>query len=238
MLFVHGLFASGWVFERWLTHFAGLGHPAFALDYRGHGKSAPVASLGSVRVLDYVDDALRALRVVGPAVVVGHSMGGLVAQKLAELEAVSGAVLLAPAPARGISVLSLRLMARQMKYLPAVIRSREIRVKRKDADALILNRVPAGHRAAIFEQFEPDSGRAARDILVGSLAVDESLLRCPVTVLAGDEDRFIPLAVARRVAIKYDAPLHVIEGCGHMMMLEPNWRDVAALVEPWVAANV
>jgi pimeloyl-ACP methyl ester carboxylesterase len=236
LLFIHGLFAGGWMFERWMTYFAERGRAAYALDLRGHGASAPVADLGRVSLGDYVDDALRATRALGNVVVIGHSMGGLVAQKLAELGAAAATVLVSPAPPRGIPLISARLVLRQAKYLPALVRSREIRVQRPDADAIIMNRIPPDERPAVFAQFQPDSGRASRDIVLGAMAVDQHRVRCPVLVVAGDDDRFIPLRVARRVAAKYRAPLRVLPGRAHLMMREPAWPDAAGEVESLLPA--
>jgi pimeloyl-ACP methyl ester carboxylesterase len=231
LLFVHGLFAAGWMFERWMTYFAERGRAVYALDLRGHGASAPVANLGRVSLGDYVDDALRATRTLGNGIVVGHSMGGLVAQKLAELGAVGAAVLVSPAPPRGIPLISLRLVVRQAKYLPALLRSRELRIQRADADAIIMNRVPAEERPAIFAHLQADSGRAGREVVLGAVAVDQRQVRCPVLVFAGDDDRFIPLRVARRVAAKYRAPLRVLPSRAHLMMQEPGWQDAAGEIE-------
>lgn len=55
-----------------------------ALDFRGHGRSDPAGS-GAYRVIDYVPDVLAYLRegVSGPAVVLGHSLGSMVAAAVA-----------------------------------------------------------------------------------------------------------------------------------------------------------
>jgi non-heme chloroperoxidase len=236
VLFIHGLFAAAWMFERWMAYFADRGRAAYALDLRAHGASVPVADLGRVSLVEYVDDALRAARALGDVVVVGHSMGGLIAQKLAERGAVAAAVLVSPAPPRGIPPISLRLLVRQARYLPALLRSREIRVRRADADALIMNRIPADEREAVFAHLQPDSGRAAREMVLGAVGVDPRRVRCPVVVVAGDDDRFIPLRVARRVAAKYNAPLRVLPGRAHLMMQEPRWRQAAGEVESWLVS--
>ncbi len=56
-----------------------LRHQLFGLDFRGHGGSERAP--GRYRVTDYVEDAVAFLRseVPAPAVVYGHSLGGLVA---------------------------------------------------------------------------------------------------------------------------------------------------------------
>jgi pimeloyl-ACP methyl ester carboxylesterase len=231
---VHGLFAAAWMFDQWSTYFAERGRATYAVDLRGHGASAAVADLGRVGLADYIDDALRAARHLGDVIIVGHSMGSLIAQKIAEMSAATGAVLVSPAPPRGIPLLSLELIIREAKYLPAMLRSREIRVRRADADAMILSRVPPPERAAIFARLQPDSGRAGREIMLGAVAIDARNVRCPVLVVAGRDDRFVPDRVARRVAAKYDAPLRLLADSGHLLMQEPHWPEAAAEIERWL----
>jgi pimeloyl-ACP methyl ester carboxylesterase len=82
LVLLHGLSANStsWapVIERtaagWRSH---------ALDFRGHGRSDHTP--GRYRLADYVDDADRLLQLIGePAVVIGHSLGAIVAAVLAQ----------------------------------------------------------------------------------------------------------------------------------------------------------
>jgi pimeloyl-ACP methyl ester carboxylesterase len=53
------------------------------VDFRGHGASPRAA--GTYRLEDYIADALSVLEGVGPATLVGHSLGGVVAWSVAQL---------------------------------------------------------------------------------------------------------------------------------------------------------
>lgn len=82
ILFLHGV-TRGW--RDWSLVVAALStrwHP-YAVDFRGHGESARVPN--GYRVAQYVDDAVRiAHEVVGrPLIVVGHSLGAMVALAVA-----------------------------------------------------------------------------------------------------------------------------------------------------------
>src|SRR5688572_21359937 len=74
VLFLHGVTGSAATY-RWLEL-----DGAMRLDFRGHGASdwAP----GSYRIADYVADAVSVLE--RPAVLVGHSLGGVVAWCVAQ----------------------------------------------------------------------------------------------------------------------------------------------------------
>ena len=103
VLFVHGMWGGSWYLRNYLYAAAQAGWDAWAVNLRGHG-GEPGRRAGSARVssLDYVDDVRRCLDRLGEAVVVGHSMGGLIAQKAAEGGGVAAAVFMTSAPPRGI----------------------------------------------------------------------------------------------------------------------------------------
>jgi len=215
VLFVHGYFANATVFDEWLPFFANRGFPAYAVNLRGREGSRLTADLGRASIADFVEDATTVARRVGASAIVGHSMGGLVAQQLAAQGDARATVLLTPAPPRGISVLSPRVVIKQLKYLPAILRSRLVAPNADDLRDIVLN-------------------RAARDMSIIGVPVDARRIRCPMLVVVADEDRFIPRAIGARVAKRYHAPLRTMAGHAHMLVVEPGWEAIAAAVAEWI----
>ena len=247
ILFIHGFLASAWVYESYLRFFAERGYAGFAVNLRGRaGSSLPSGgTIGAVSLADYVEDARQVARWIAERfqspIVFGHSMGGLIAQKLGEEGLARGLVLLSPAPPRGIGIVSWSLMRRQLRYVPALLRSKPVVPRLSDARALVLNRVPAAEQQTIFARFVPDSGRAGRQLNFGSIAIDERQLRdrdCPVLVVTGDEDRFIPPRIAERVARKFHAPVYMTRGHGHLMLCEPGWEEAATFIADWIPRHI
>jgi pimeloyl-ACP methyl ester carboxylesterase len=235
VLFLHGYFADATVFADWLPFFAARGFAPVALNLRGRAGSRPGTEIGGVSIDDYVEDAALAARALGRPLVVGHSMGGLLAQRLAALDLVEAAALITPAPPRGITVMTWELAVRQLKYLPAIVTSRPVRPSREDIRALVLNRVPPGEQDEVLDRLVPDSGRAGRELSLSGVPIDASLVRCPLLVIAGADDKFIPAKIVSRVARRYGAPLRVMPGRGHMLVLEPGWQELAGIVADWLA---
>jgi pimeloyl-ACP methyl ester carboxylesterase len=234
VLFVHGYFADASIWTNWLEFFASRGVSAYAVHLRGRANSKPGTNLGRVSIEDFVDDAAAVARAIGAGTVVGHSMGGLIAQKLAERGVVNAAVLITPAPPRGITVLSPRLAIAQLKYLPAILTSRIVYPGREDLRALVLNRIPSVEQDALLERLVPDSGRAGRDLSLTGVPVDASRVRCPLLVIGAEDDRFIPARIVSRVANRYGALVEVAEHHAHMVIVEPNWQSIADRVERWI----
>jgi len=236
VLCLPGLFAGSWVFQRLLRLIAERGYPASAISYRGHPPLPPRQDIGRQSVADFAQDAANAVRTLDRPVLIAHSLGGLVALLLAQQDLIRAAVLVSPAPPRGISVLSPAILARMVKHLPALMLSRSFQPTDADADALVLNRVPVHERGAIRRRFIPDSGRASREIALGIYDIPRSALRIPLLVVGSDDDRFIPPGVSRRIAERYHAPFHLAEGHGHFLFSEPGWEMQAAVMLDWIDA--
>ncbi len=237
VLFVHGYFADASIFAGWLDFFAARGTPAYAVNLRGRAGSRPDTDLGGVSIEKFASDAERVARHLGAPVIVGHSMGGLIAQLLAERDVVREAVLISPAPPRGISVLSPAVTFRQLEYLPAMLMGRCVRPSRRVMKALVLNRLPASEQDAALDRLIPDSGRAGLEMALRGVPVDARRIHCPMLVIAAGDDRFIPARIARRIAARYGAQLDLVEQHGHMLPIEPGWEAVAATVIRWIDAH-
>lgn len=237
LLLIHGMFGGAWQFADWQLRLAKRGRSSVAIDLRGHGASGTVADIGSVSLNDYVEDALAAVRALGTPAVVGHSMGGLVAQKLAERNVVSAAVLLCAAPPRWISALSVPLLVRMVKYAPALLFSRPVVPDLADANALFLGRLPATEREKVFERIQPESGRAARELALGTMTIDAKRVSCPMLSIGAADDRFLPSRIARAIAKKYDCEYREYTEHGHYIVGEPGWESVADDGAAWLAAH-
>jgi pimeloyl-ACP methyl ester carboxylesterase len=104
LLFVHGSYSGAWVWDRhFLPFFAAQGYEAHALSLRGHGASAGREILPFCRLRDYVADLEQvASALPRPPVLIGHSMGGMIVQKVLHRQRVPATVLIAPVPPHGL----------------------------------------------------------------------------------------------------------------------------------------
>jgi pimeloyl-ACP methyl ester carboxylesterase len=231
VLFVHGMWGGSWYFRSYLYAAAQAGWDAWALDLRGHGPSEAPGGLGGVSLADYVLDVRRCLDRLGDAVLIGHSMGGLIAQKAAEGGGVAAAVFLTSAPPRGINAIAWPVLSRMARYVPAMLGDRAFTAARAHADFLFLNGLTPEQRDWAFPRFGAESGRAARELA----AVAAGAIRCPTLVVGAERDRITPAALQRRIAARYRAEYQEAAGHAHMLMLEEGWerpfKDVLAWME-------
>jgi pimeloyl-ACP methyl ester carboxylesterase len=200
----------------------------------GHGRSAPLAVVPSLGVLADRVGALAEREGMTPAAYVGHSLGAVVALRLAlrRPEAVSALVL---AAAAGISSTSRR--ARWGLRILGIIGPRRLVAPWSDsvADSAFLRYAVFGRwgasdplilsRSAVEGFLEgtrltTDSVSAARAVVVDDVRPDLGELRCPAFVLWGARDNQLPVVDAFEFARRLDAPLRVIGDCGHLLIGE------------------
>lgn len=234
LLLVHGLAGGAWYWERFQRVFAMHGYTSHALDLRGHHGSRPTTTLGRISLRDFVDDAMEMATMLGRPVVIGHSMGGLLAQALMEAGAVRAAVLICPMPPRGIGFATLGLALRQLRHLPAMIFGRPLVGSEADMIATSLNRVPVQEQRALASRFVPESGRVARELSLGGLTIDPARVHVPALVISARDDRFFSPEVGARVAARYGADHRVYEEHAHFLVWEPGAEEIASDVAAWI----
>jgi pimeloyl-ACP methyl ester carboxylesterase len=236
ILFLHGMMAGAWQFEALQPFFAERGYTSLALNYRGHHGSSPVTRLADVSVRDYVEDALVAARMLERPIVLGQSMGGLIAQKLMEADVVSAAVLLCSLPPRGILWLGgYAHFIASLRTLPAILGRSQLQPHRASLDKTIFNCLSPARRQALFLRQVPESSRAGFEIAMGLIGVDAARVRCQVLSVGAEHDRLVSPSRARHMATKYRGKWLELERCGHYALVgEADWLPRAQAIAHWI----
>lgn len=246
VVLLHGLGAS---VEVWSATFPALdGHRrVLAVDLPGFGRSdKPEASYTLSYMADFVRGFLDVMA-VERATLVGHSLGGGVALRLAlDIPArLERLVLIAPAAlGRGGSPV-LRLM-----FLPGVgeLLSRPSRAgterffklathdPRVVTDAIIdvafqLAQLPGARQAFLRTLRAQANGLGQRNSVFGPILAGLGRVAAPTLVLWGRQDRIIPVAHAKVARAIAGARVEVWDGCGHLPMIECSEQFNRLLLE-------
>jgi pimeloyl-ACP methyl ester carboxylesterase len=233
LVLVHGLGGSA---TNWceLAPLLAARHRLVIPNLPGHAGSDRIPGVDSIE--PYADRVAAVMEHEGavPAPLVGHSLGGLVALRLAlaRPDAVSALVL---ASSAGLS--TGKRFVRELLTVATVIRpgrlagryrafvSRSPRLRR-----LVFGFVsvadPIGLTDAAVDGFlagqvlHTDTASAWRSLRRDDPRQELDRLQCPVLVLWGTEDAQVPLDDAFEYARRLQAPLRVIAGCGHLLIGE------------------
>jgi len=235
VVFVHGAFGDHTAFDGWVARFAEAGVGSVAASRRGRLGIGPARASG-LTFDSYVDDTQAVLDALeGPAVLVGHSLGGLIAQRLAARGRAAAVVLLASAPPMTLTAQPIALP----RFAPQMVRIMTGRPFIVGADAcsvLALNKVPEGQRPAIHAHLTHESGKVYRSMMLGTVRVRRSAVHVPVFVGGGTDDRIISRRLVRKTAHHYGVAPRLYAGHGHWLIEEPGWEAVADDVLEWVRA--
>ena len=251
ILMVHGAFCGGWAFDPWRAFFSAHGYRCLAPDLRHHDrppKARPHPDLGTTSIRDYVDDLAEAIAELDEKpIVIGHSMGGLVAQKLAARGLVSAAVLLAPSPPWGLVPSTEYEAAAAIGMLSAGAFWREaLQPIFTIAADQSLHRLPRDRQKEVFSRFVPESGQAVFEIMYWMMDwrrasnVDPHRVLCPVLAVAGGDDRVNTARTVRRIAARYRNLGHYAEfpDMAHWLIGEPEWEEVAEHVRRFLVERL
>ncbi|MDE3010866.1 MAG: alpha/beta fold hydrolase [Pseudomonadota bacterium] len=231
LLFIHGAHSDSRVWHQGFLHsFERRGLACQALDLPGHGARCRERPVEQLRLADYASDLRHAAAALGqPPVLVGHSMGGYLAQDFVLSGGRAAAlVLLASAPPQGMArdLLAFALrhpwLAMRMEYP-----GRETGLQRRQRIRASLMG-PATPDATVdwVEGFlQRESPHALREL--GMHALPARPLEIPVFIAAGAKDKLFALGTQRGIARAYGVPLHVEAAMGHMLPLEPGWPQLA-----------
>lgn len=237
LLFVHGAFHSARCWEHhFLPWFADQGWEAHGVSLRGHGGSAGNARLDNPALEDYVDDIRTALDHIGrPAVLIGHSMGGVLVQMArARFEDVKGAVLLASSPLRPSPLILARIFWNAPLATWRYVRKGDMVAGQKAfIPFFFAPELDPALRAQYVSELSEESARAVGELFSRAAPEPEDLDTRPVLVVAGRHDWSIPMRDHKFFAGLYRAPLEVCDGA-HDVMLDPRWKDAAATIDAWL----
>lgn len=236
LLLLHGLWVGGWAWKDFAEYLAAAGYACHAPTYRGHYDSKPVPDVGALSNLDYVEDALTVCRAVEADVVIGHSGGGLIAQKVAEAEpSLKAGVFMNSAPPRGIFVKqSWPVIRAQLKYLGRLLRKQAVLPEEQDYTMLWTSNAPPERAADLYGQICADSGRAVLEVVLGKVRVDADRIRFPLYVVGTGKDPALGAKVQRRIARKYGATYAEYPDLGHHWFIEDGWVKAAADLKGWL----
>ncbi|KAL5316888.1 hypothetical protein ACEPPN_015940 [Leptodophora sp. 'Broadleaf-Isolate-01'] len=234
-LFIHGLGSSSCFYSTIIPALTSQSR-CIALDTPGSGLSSLGTQEREQTIGTIAEDALAlldALNVREKIVVIGHSMGGIVASCMAARfkERVKGVVLLGPVnPAESLKE----------------VFGKRVEVVKADGLEPLANTIPTGatgskstalHHAFIRSLIlgtSPEGYISLCNAIANATKPNYGSIEVPLLILAGEDDKTAPLAASEAIAREYgtkdgEKKVEVLKGVGHWHCVEAS-EEVARLV--------
>lgn len=240
ILIVHGLGEHGGRYERTAGILAERGFDCWAPDLRGFGASGgPRAYVERIDVwLDDLPDEVGLLKAMGrPVVLLGHSMGGLIACRYAETDRPQPDLLVLSAPA-----LDGNIPGWKKALAPVLGRLAPRLMVKNDFDGSILSRDPAVGRDYVADPLNVHSTSARLGAAVlaiqGPTVVDLGRIRVPTLVIHGGADHLVPTRSSETFIGRPGIERRVFDGLAHETFNEPEGPEVVGEVADWISAHL
>lgn len=216
-IMIHGAGGGGWEYDKWRPVFTRAGYEVVAKDL------VPVkGGYAETRLGDYVRQVVSWCPKDRPVVLIGASMGGMLAQ-LASSHVKTKAVVL---------VNSTSPLRKRKRNLPPVVKwangpLKDTRDSMPDSDEKTI--------LWAWKKWRDESGAVMKALAAGPQV---PAFRAPVLVVIGQKDTDIPPAESRRLAAHYRADVLEYQGMSHVgPLLSTRAEEVAQSVVTWIDAR-
>lgn len=217
LVFLHGVGGGHHAWEKQLPYFSSLGYPSHAWDQPGYGHSPSVEPYDLEQISASLARLIESIGEGEPVMLIGHSMGGLIAQETyvrhRKLIKALALCFTSPAFAGGSSEFTKQFIAARIDPLD----------QGKTMAQIAAQLIPSmGSNSRLAEQImagvSPDTyRRAVRLLTTFDRRKELAEIRVPTLVLAGSEDKTAPPAVMEKMASRIPGAEYVLlRGCGHL----------------------
>ncbi len=245
LVLVHGMWCTSATLERLRALLAERGYDVHVPDLPAHAFGQESVDVGSKSLRDYGEFLERYVREQGfsqPPVLIGHSMGGLLAQQLAARIQPFALVLLTPASPSGILALALsNIVAFWKPFTTRGFWRKPHKPSRERCAASVYNQTQRERHESYYATLVPESGRALFEIgfwpfdRARAAACDHRAIVCPVYVVSAGHDKLTPPGIVRKVAALYGkATLRHYPARGHWVIDDEDTEEMVNEILGWL----
>ena len=246
IVLIHGLFVNDHTWAPWKTYLEEKGYRVLAPSNPGHqGIPAELrqqhhpdlARTGFREMVQNISDLVDSLP--EKPLLIGHSMAGLVVQKLVEQGKATAGVSIAGAPPKNVMApfSTVRIV---WPVVNLFARNRVFMGSEKWYNRAFFNTLSEAEQQEAYERFAvPESRKITRDPLLKSFAnVDFKRPHAPLLFIGGSSDNIFPTSLTRKIANRYKdsasrVDVRIFEGRSHFTCGERDWEQIAQYILDW-----
>jgi pimeloyl-ACP methyl ester carboxylesterase len=258
VVFIHGLWLHATSWGPWLELYRDAGYEPIAPGWLGEPATVAEAREGPELVADKsIDDEVAHYTQIiqsldAKPIIVGHSFGGLLAEKLLGQDLGAAAVAIDPAQIKGVLPLPLAQLRAALPALgnPANLH-KSVSLTAKQFRFGFGNELTEEESDELFEQWAiPSPARPLFQAAVANFSVHSQAkvdtgneTRGPLLLISGKQDHTVPDVSTRSTLKQYRdstavTELKQFEGRGHSLTIDHGWREVADATLEWLKVNL
>lgn len=253
IVLIHGMYQNSHSWERWQEYFEQVGYTVYAPSYPYHAGTPQqlnesidpkLADLTFKPVLEYMTAFVDSLP--EKPIIIGHSIGGLIMQKLVEADKAALGIALAPANPPKVSVFNWRYFRSNFRMVNP-FRRRDIVCIPKDEykwlNFTFFNTIDdSTAKTEIEKYFVPESRKLAKSTAKECSPINFSKPHVPMLFISGEKDNDLPPPLIYKNYLAYTHKESIIDyfefpNKSHYIASEPGWEDVVKYVEDWIGQN-
>ena len=257
VLFIHGLWLHATSWDPWLEVFAQAGYEASAPGWPGDPATVAEAREHPQAMADHgIDDVVAHYAKIiadlgAKPILIGHSFGGMIAQKLLGQDLAAATVAIDAAQIKGVLPVPLSaLRATLPVFRNPANKHRTVALTAEQFRFAFGNAIPAEESDALFDRWAiPSPGKPLFEAVAANFdphspaKVDTANSgRGPLLLMMGGKDHTVPEAVTKSTLKQYrhsDAVTDIVEFAdrAHSLTIDHGWREVADAALTWLHAQ-
>jgi len=243
VVFIHGAWSTGDVWDNYKIYFSEQGFNTISSTLAYHSIEQNDSLIG-VSMEDYVNQIRKVLKTFeNPPTVVAHSMGCVIAQRLAMEGLISKMVLIAPPANYGMLPPSESIKSVNWVSKVKDLKNNLAKPTFEQAVNGMLHNLSKEKQKEVYSKMTYESGLVMKEMiwiknLFGSKPnkIKYSKISIPVLFVSGGIDNASPVKISKKLMNKYkiNTELKVFEKNAHWMMEENNWKEIADYITKWI----
>lgn len=250
IVFIHGLFMNPNSWELWEKYFESLGYKCYAPAYPCHEGNPNLLraninpNLRKLTLSNVVENlSLFIDKLPEKPILIGHSMGGLIVQKLIEKDKGVLGICINSAPPKGIFSFKWSFLKSNLPTINPLKGNSVCMPKLKWFHYAFCNNMSLELTKIEYNKFViPESRNIARSSLKSDGKIDFNKPHNPLLFIAGQKDHIIPSSLNLKNYKAYkdrNSKIEFIEFTDrtHYICGQQNWKEVAIYIYEWINRN-
>lgn len=250
ILFIHGMFQNPKSWTNWVTFFKARDYECIAPAWPLHEgepadlRSFPPDQLGDLELQDVINLMQDiAGSVEGKLIIIGHSVGGLIAQLLVNRGFAKMAVAISSVAPNAMLSFDWGFLKNSILITNPFRDDSPFVMDPESFHSSFANTLSAEESEELWTKYAVnDSRNVLRDCMSEDGHIDLETPHAPLLFISGSGDEIIPPSLNQKNVEAYEDSNSITEfkefpARGHAICIQPGWEEVAEYIATWLSNN-